>query len=174
MKTYAKVPFAIFLLLFATVAVAQSNNLKDELFVKKAQLGGDKEIRLGKLASERAISLDVKKYGGMMIKDHQAAHEALSRLMQQRDYPPVNNENKDADKAFDKLSGSSAGDFDEAFMEEMLKDHEKVVDLFEKEAEKGNDPEMRQWAKEKLPVLQKHLSDAKNILASLKSKKRPG
>ncbi|HET8574285.1 MAG TPA: DUF4142 domain-containing protein [Edaphocola sp.] len=173
MKNYAKLPFAIFLAFFATVtvAIAQSNNLKDETFVKKAQLGGNKEVRLGQLASEKAVAREVKEYGEMMIKDHQEANAELTRMVQQRNYQPVNDADKDADKAFDKLSRYSADDFDEAYMKAMVKDHEKVVALFEKEAENGNDPEIRQWAKEKLPVLQQHLSDAKNVLSALKSKK---
>jgi len=172
MKIYSKIFLAAFLaLLAAGTTTAFAQNQKDDMFVKKAQSGGNKEVRLGQLASERAVAPQVKAYGEMMVKDHQAAQGELSQLLQQKDYRLPDNENKDADKSYEKLSKCPAGDFDENYMNEMVKDHEKVVALFEKEAEKGDDPEIRQWAKGKLPVLQQHLKNAQNILAFLKSGK---
>jgi putative membrane protein len=58
--------------------------------------------------------------------------------------------------------------FDKDYMAAMVKDHEKDVAEFEKEAKDGSDPDVKAWASKTLPTLKKHLELAKAAQAKVK------
>ena len=70
-------------------------------------------------------------------------------------------------KTIDKLSKLSGADFDKAYMSDMLKDHEKDVAMFEKEANSGKDADVKAWANTTLPTLRDHLQMARDIAAKV-------
>lgn len=70
-----------------------------------------------------------------------------------------------------KLGQLSGEEFDREYMRQMVKDHEKAVSLFQKEASKGDDAEVKAWAAKTLPALQEHLRMAREISGKHKSKK---
>ena len=53
----------------------------------------------------------------------------------------------------------------------MVKDHEKAVKLFEKESQKGESDELKQFASKTLPTLQEHLKMARDLKASTSRRK---
>jgi len=52
----------------------------DKKFVRDAAQGGMAEVELGKLATEKASSDDVKKFGQRMVDDHSKANEELKQV----------------------------------------------------------------------------------------------
>ena len=52
-------------------------------------------------------------------------------------------------------------------MDEMVKDHEKDVELFEQQAQSGEDPDLRAFAEETLPTLREHLELAREIQSQI-------
>jgi putative membrane protein len=64
---------------------------------------------------------------------------------------------------YERLSKLSGADFDRAYARAMVKDHEKDIAAFQKEAESGADPQIRQFAAQTLPTLQSHLQEAKQM-----------
>jgi putative membrane protein len=57
--------------------------------------------------------------------------------------------------------------FDRAYMKDMVKDHEADVADFQKEANSGTDPGLKEFAGATLPTLQDHLKMAKDIESAL-------
>lgn len=159
-----------------TIKTQQSmddNAAMDKEFVTKAAQSGKAEVMLGNLAESRASSQMVKDYGKMMVMDHQKANDELTTLAARRRYMTVATElPADMQKDYEKLSAKTGVDFDKAFMEQMVKDHEKAVKLFRKEAENGNDPEMKSWAAKMLPALEQHLQHAKDMHQQIKDYKK--
>ena len=64
---------------------SMGNNLSasDKKFVLDAAKGGMAEVELGKLATEKAASDDVKKFGQRMVDDHTKANDQLKQVAQQ-------------------------------------------------------------------------------------------
>ena len=59
-----------------------------------------------------------------------------------------------------KLSGA---EFDDAYMQQQVKDHQTTILLFQTEANSGQDTKLKAFAAETLPILQHHLQMAQDI-----------
>ena len=53
--------------------------------------------------------------------------------------------------------------FDQAYMQDMLKDHKTDIAAFEKESMNGKDPDVKQFATQTLPTLKDHLKQAESV-----------
>jgi len=155
-------------LLAVSIATAQDkSDKKDMKFVHKAAMGGMAEVKLGQLAQEKASSDDVKKFGQMMIDDHTKANDELKSMAQSKSMDLPTDLGKHQ-KDYDKLSSLSGSDFDKAYVDMMVKDHKEDVSEFEKEANKGDDAEIKAWAAKTLPTLQMHLQHAQDLQKMMK------
>src|SRR5207248_10220541 len=135
----------------------------DQSFVKKAAAGGMAEVELGKLATEKASSDDVMKFGQRMVDDHSKANDQLKQLASQKGVNlPSDLEAKD--KALkDRLSKLSGEQFDRAYMKNMVRDHTKDVAEFRQESKSAKDNDLKNFASQTLPTLEDHLKEAKSI-----------
>ncbi|HZR67370.1 MAG TPA: DUF4142 domain-containing protein [Terriglobales bacterium] len=135
----------------------------DRQFIKKAAEGGMAEVELGKLATEKASSPDVKQFGQRMVDDHSKANDQLKQIASEKGVTvPDKLSAKDAaTKArLEKLSGDS---FDRAYMKDMVTDHTKDVSEFRTESKTAKDSDLKSFASQTLPTLEEHLKQAKSI-----------
>jgi putative membrane protein len=134
----------------------------DQHFVMEAAKGGLAEVELGKLASDKASSDQVKQFAKRMVDDHSKANDELKSLAEKKNITlPTSVDPKD--KTFeDKLSKMSGEQFDRAYMQHMLTDHRKDVNAFRTESQSGKDPDVKAWAAKTLPTLEEHLKQAQD------------
>jgi putative membrane protein len=139
---------------------AQSDQVSKqaEQFVHEAAMAGIAEVKLGEMATERAQSADVKQFGQRMVTDHTKANDKLKAIAQDKNIEVPAEMNKKHQKIADKLAKLQGEEFDRAYIRAMVKDHEKAVELFSKEAQQGQDPDLKAFAAETLPTLQEHLT----------------
>ena len=129
----------------------------DQKFVMDVAKGGMAEVELGKLASEKASSAEVKSFGQRMVDDHTKAGDELKTLAQSKNIT-LPTEIDPKEKALrDRLSKLSGEAFDRAYMTAMLDDHRKVANAFRIESRGGKDPEVKAWAAKTLPTITAHL-----------------
>jgi len=132
-------------------------DMKDDMnFAVKAADDGMLEVALGQLAQQKGMSADIKELGKHMVDDHTTANNELKALAATKGITLPAGMSKDAQDKYDDLSKKSGTDFDEAYGKAMVKDHEDAIDLFQKESDKGEDPELKSWAAGKLSTLQHH------------------
>jgi putative membrane protein len=67
----------------------------------------------------------------------------------------------------DKLQPLKGPDFDKAYVDAMISDHESDLKAFQKQAENSSDPELKAFAAKVVPVVQKHLDAIKAIQAKM-------
>ena len=135
----------------------------DRQFIKKAAQGGLAEVELGKLATEKAASPEVKQFGQRMVDDHGKANDQLKQVASQKGItvPEKLNDKDAATKTrLEKLSGKA---FDRAYMQDMVADHTKDVSEFRTESKSAKDPDVKSFASQTLPTLKDHLKEAKSI-----------
>jgi len=70
-----------------------------------------------------------------------------------------------------ELSGKSGAEFDKAFIDMMVEDHQKAISLFEQaNSEKFSDAGLRKFVSDQLPGLRNHLSRAQQLQKEVDSK----
>lgn len=147
----------------ATGMGARSNDMEvDEDFIREAASGGMMEVELGRYAQQNAQNPRVKQFGAMMVRNHSKVNEELREIASGKNVTISDLEDSHRRKMTD-LQKKSGEDFDEAYIKEMVDDHEKDVDKFKKLAENGKDPDLKAFAAKTLPVLLMHLDSAKSI-----------
>jgi putative membrane protein len=142
---------------------------QDQKFMTDAALGGMREVELGRMAAQLGATDAVKEFGRKMVEHHTKANTELMSLASSKGVTlPAALEEKHRSE-MSKLQAQKGADFDRAFAKMMLKDHEKAVDLFEKESTKGGDADLKAFASSTLPTLQEHISMARALPGNEKS-----
>lgn len=140
---------------------------RDRSFAQEAAMGGLAEVELGKLAQQNAQSDDVKQFGGRMVQDHSNANQQLMPILSADGIPVPQQLDAAHRKTYDRLSKMRGGEFDRAYMRDMVQDHERDVKRFRLEAEHANNPDLKNFAQNTLPVLEQHLKMAQDTNKSL-------
>ena len=153
--------------IFTAKAEMQANS-----FWTEAAQGGLAEVALSNAALQHAQSTPVKEFAQQMVTDHTAANQELTQLASTKSVtiPTALTEKQQRD--LDKLNGRSGADFDREYMKKMVADHEKMVRLFQREAERNADNDVKTFAAKHLPTLQSHLSMARTIYGATRTAAR--
>jgi len=141
---------------------------KDKKFMKKAAEDNISGVMLGRLAATRAVRTEVKTSAAHMVEEHTKANEELKALATQKNVSLPAMLDNDRQKKCDAIIKMKSDKFDKKYPKCMVKDHEKAIKLFKKEAREGSDADVKKWASEKIPALEKHLAMWKDISGKAK------
>ena len=141
--------------------------MKDETFAKVAARGGLAEIKLGKLAMDQGSSEAVKAFGTRMVAEHTKAGDKLKEAAKEEQIGLPTDISARDQAAYDRLSKLSGADFDQAYAQDMVKDHQQDLRDFQREANHGNDDVIRGFASETVPIIQQHLDQAKEMMKAV-------
>jgi len=159
-------------------------------FINKQLAEGQAEVELGRMASEKAVSPEIKEFGKMMVQDHTAAGAELKQIAAKYSVD-MTGENQSSDKHKDlieRLSKLRGTQFDKEYVKAMVDDHQDAVDSLQGRVdstaslkEKITDRDkadsqvvpdktdnavaasVNEWAAKTLPVVRHHLDEAKLI-----------
>ncbi|HKO88188.1 MAG TPA: DUF4142 domain-containing protein [Burkholderiales bacterium] len=152
-------------------ADAKKLDRQTEEFFKEGAIGGMAEVELGQLAAQKATNPDVKAFGQMMVKDHTGANEKLKALAQSHGVQLPTELDRKHQRAKEKLAEKQGADFDKAYMDQMVKDHKKTIDLFEDTVKKSDVADVKTLAEGTLPTLREHLKLAQQLEDTVKKNK---
>jgi putative membrane protein len=140
---------------------------QDANFIKEAGMGGMTEVELGKLAEQNAGADAVKQFGARMVRDHSAATTQLTALASSKGITPPQQLDPKHAQLRDKLSKMRGAEFDRAYMQGMVEDHDKTAKLFQQQAQRGADQDLKRFAETTLPTIQEHDKFAREIVKAL-------
>lgn len=140
----------------------------DAKFVVDAANGGMTEVELSKLAQQKATNAKAKEFADMMVMDHTKANEELKALAKAKNVTLPDSLNADSKKAWDDLSKKSGVDFDKAYINAMVDDHRKTVNMFEGASKNLKDAELKAFVDKTLPVIKGHLDKVTVIKDGMK------
>lgn len=143
-------------------------------FLSRAIEMNQAELQLSRMAQGKAENPEVKEYADMMVRDHTEALEKLrSAANVSEAQVPLTKEHQEV---YDKLARMTGAEFDSEYMSAMVRDHREAVQAFQNEAENADHGRTTQRqkpgnggtndaaiAREMLPTLQKHLSQAEQL-----------
>jgi putative membrane protein len=147
-----------------------TNTKDDQEFLVDAASGGLMEVELGKIAATNAKSPKVKQFGEQMVTDHSKANDELKALAASKNITIPTTPGEKHQKHIDELKNKKGDDFDKAYMSMMVDDHEEDVSKFDKEANNGNDAEIKSFASRTVATLRHHLEMSKSIHDAIKNK----
>ncbi len=119
---------------------------EDSKFAVDAADGGMAEVALSQLAAQKATDPTVKEFASMMVADHTKANEELKALAQKKNIVLPTSLSEGSQKDRDDLSKKNSKDFDKAYVKQMVRDHKKVIGLFEDAVQKVTDAELKAFA----------------------------
>ncbi|MCD6024404.1 MAG: putative outer membrane protein [Fibrobacteria bacterium] len=157
--------------LLSTAAFAGGKN-DSRAFLKTASHNGRAEISLANLALRMASNPDIQAFAKHMIEDHTAANNRIMDLAKADKVTlgdDLSPKRKSVEKKLEKMNDQDR-EFDRAYLNQTIKDHEKSIKLFKKQADHGTDAEVRAFAAETLPKLKKHLEMAMALNTKLNTK----
>lgn len=136
---------------------------EEQEFVTKAAQGNMAEVKVGKMAQEKATSDAVRQFAQKMVQDHGEANQKLKKIAQAKGVQWPEQPKEEHQELESKLSKEEGQKFDEKYIKEMVKDHEKDVSEYEEATETVKDQELKQYVQTTLPKLQSHLDMVKQI-----------
>jgi putative membrane protein len=135
----------------------KSNDTTARYFIIQASIGNLQEIAMAKLAAQQAVDPEVKAFAKRMMADHGKAEAQLMQLVKSGGFQ-IPREATDSPVEDLMLKNTPAKDFDRVYVHVMVPTHRQTVQLFEKYALAGKDPQVTSFAKQTLPVLKEHLA----------------
>ncbi|HOO15507.1 MAG: DUF4142 domain-containing protein [Phycisphaerae bacterium] len=146
---------------------ADKENEADKAFMTKVAQGNLFEIRAGELAHKKTTSEDVRKLATRLIVDHTANNVELKKLATKHNVELPNELNEQQRKELARLEKLSGPEFEQAYVELMIKDHKADIAAFEKQIA-ASQGDVKQFAEKTLPVLREHLKMAEETQKKLK------
>lgn len=136
-------------------------------FMVKAANSAMTGADLAGLAQQKANSPAVKEFASLLLSDHSAETGQLKMLAVAKNVVLPEAPSDDKLKIKNDLSAKSGKDFDKAFIQQMIKDHDAGIELYEDAMKNVKDPDVTSFADKTLQKLREHLSRAKSIRESL-------
>jgi putative membrane protein len=132
--------------------------IDDISFVKQATENGRKEVNSARDALGQLKKPELKQIAQMLVTDHSNANAQLSKLAEAKGWPVPGPQ-----PAAPPPSGTASGDFDAKWTAEMIAGHERSVALYRAQAAGGEDKDLRKYARDTLPTIERHLSELKSL-----------
>jgi len=139
----------------------------DASFVAKAAAGGMTEITLSKVAAQQATAQNIKDFANMMVTDHSAAGEKLSVIAKAKGISLPSSPDTAQQKMISDISKKTGKDFDKAYVNQMVKDHEATLSMFKSAQTTVKDTSLKAFITSTIPVVQHHLDAIKTIKGSM-------
>lgn len=151
-----------------TTGINRGANLS--VFMNEAALAGIAEIELGKIAQEKTANKKVKDFAKMMIKDHTKIAEKLNKLAIDKRMTLPTTLPREKTAHFAEMQKMQANDFDKHYIDMMVKDHIRTLDLFKAASTSGDTP-LQNFAINSLRMLERHYKAAVNLDDHLQGRK---
>lgn len=136
----------------------------DQAFVDLAAQTDMTEAHLGQLAAEQASSQGVKDFAQMLVTDHTNDYNTLTAAATKAGLTVPKGLDAKQDKMiapFEKLKGKM---FDKRFIAAMISGHDAALKAYTKESQDGTNADIKAYAAQTLPALEKHKAAAQALL----------
>jgi putative membrane protein len=145
-----------------TKAVSSSLSALDYNFVAQANLGAPFQVDSGRLAEKKAGTAAIRNYAHLMVVTHIPVVDALNTILQHKGIAaPANTLLHGAYAAMIATLKADRGTaFDRDYLDGQVDYQKGNAALFQDEIKNGNDPELKEFARQTLPKIEDHLARA--------------
>lgn len=142
-------------------SMAADLSSQDKSFMEKAGEAGHYELEAAAMALSKSKDKQVQDFARMMEKEHKQLSQELGDLAREREFVLPDDPSLGQNAKLLLLKGKEGIQFDVSYAETLGIDaHHEAIELFQEQAEKGDDDEIRGFAQDSLPILKQHLQHA--------------
>jgi putative membrane protein len=142
-------------------------NAIDFNFVGQANLGAPFQVDSGRLAETKATNVAIRSYAHLMVTTHIPVVNALNVILKQKNITPSSTLLHGAyDAMMFTLNADRGVPFDRNYLNGQVEYQKGNAALFEQEIQNGNDPELKEFARQTLPKIVDHLERAEKLAAA--------
>jgi putative membrane protein len=139
----------------------------DRDFVMNVSEANKAEIEAGQLAMNKGTAQEVQDFGTQMVSEHSTALTDLQTLATKKNATTASTLNEEHQALKQKLTNYTGYSFDTAYVNSQVKDHQKVIAMFQTYQSNGKDADLKNYASTNLPHLQEHLAKAIQVKTTL-------
>lgn len=139
---------------------------RDREFITEAAQGGMAEVEHARTALNTSRNDGIQQFSRRLQEDHTRANDELRQLAANKGISVPTETSRDPRKMMEHLTKLSGNEFDKAYIDHMVKDHQEDIAKFEDAAKNAKDSDVRAFAEKQLPVLREHLDMARNLQSS--------
>ncbi len=145
-------------------AAAPTVNPVDQQFAIQAAASDQFEIQSSQLALQKSHSPRVRQFAQRMIDAHTKTTQQLTQIASSKGMTLQPALQPDQQKMLADLQGMNGGRaFDRAYLHDQVVGHSAAATTFQNEIANGQDPEIKAFAQQTLPIIQSHLRDARRL-----------
>jgi len=133
-------------------------------FLNKADMMNNEEEKAAKVARSKAgDNQALITLADTLNGDHKANEEAVKALSRQKNVK-LESKSSEAKKPTNDLNKLKGAEFNNAFLDEQVKDHQQAISDFQKAQDQfSSDKDVSVYISETLPVLEAHMKMAQNL-----------
>ena len=147
----------------AVYALEAKLSANDRHFVIEAAERAHGAIELGRLARESTATVEVKQLGQRLIDDHTEGVRALGELAAKLGLTSPGEPDARLKGELKKLAGLAGPELEREAAGLIVREQERAAALYEKQATRGDSPELKAYAARTLPMLQEHVKLARAL-----------
>ena len=136
----------------------------DQQFLDMAAQTDMTEAHLGQMAADQAANSAVKDYAQMLVADHTSDYTQLGTLAPKAGGTIPKGIDVQHEKMIAPFHKLKAAQFDQRYIHEMVAGHTKAIAAYKAEAANGENADIKAYANQALPTLEKHLQGAKDLM----------
>jgi putative membrane protein len=159
--------------LLGTAAPVLAQSITDPQIAAIVVTANQVDIDAGLLASKKAASAEVRKFGDQMVTDHTAVNKSAADLVTRLKVTPQENETSRAlksggDKNLENLKALQGAAFDKAYVDHEVAYHTQVLDALDNTLiPNASNAELKALLVKVRPAFAAHLAHAKRLQSSI-------
>jgi putative membrane protein len=149
---------------YMTLAEEDSSGLSsaDKIFLMEAADARMMDWAQGNLAAERGTTGKYQQYGKRMMRDQSKLMEEIKLIASAKNLALPEEISEEKTESLNILKAASGETFNRKFRRMIIRDHKRDIREFQRAAE-SSDPQVREFAKRHLPILEQHLQAARDL-----------
>jgi putative membrane protein len=137
------------------------------------------EVQAAQVAVNRASSPEVKRFARQMLDQHRGMQAHTNAMFQRLQIVPSENAisnqlRSDSQSEISMLQGERGKDFDRAYVDAQVRDHNKMLELIDRMIPNAKNPELRTGLQNDRAKIESHLREIEHAQQSLQQPGQKG
>lgn len=137
-------------------------------FADKVATSDRFEIETSQMALKKTKDEKLRDYANMMIEDHGKSTKQLTQIAGAKKIKPTPKLDAEQQKMMTELKGAAAvAAFEQAYLKGQVAGHERTLATLQAYSDRGTDAKMKGFAKQMIPIVQRHLEEARTLQGNM-------